>query len=526
MVDRDRVIIVGAGIAGLVAAVELARRGLQVTLLERAAAPGGKMREVMVGPAADRRAIDAGPTVFTMRWVFDEIFARAGTALEDHVALQPVEVLARHAWSADQRLDLFADAARSAEAIGDFSGAAEARRFLAFCKEAAEVYTTLEASFMQTQRPSPVSLVRNVGWRGLGGLLRIKPFETLWSALGHHFHDPRLRQLFGRYATYCGSSPFAAPATLMLVAHVEQRGVWLVEGGMQRLAEALAALSESLGATLRYGAEVQDVKAAGGRVSGVELTSGEVLSADAVVVNADAAAAAAGLLGQDVAAALPAASPSGRSLSAVTWALTAKTEGFPLLRHNVFFSGDYAAEFSDIFDHQRAPRMPTVYVCAQDRGDPGDPHPQGPERLLCLINAPAGGDGPPLDGPLDGPLDAKEIESCAQRAFDRMEHCGLRIERQSAAMAVSTPQDFNRLFPGSGGALYGRASHGWQAAFNRPGARTRLPGLYLAGGSVHPGPGVPMAATSGRLAAESLLQELDLQSTSLPAAMPGGISML
>ncbi|WP_299399021.1 1-hydroxycarotenoid 3,4-desaturase CrtD [Pelagibius sp.] len=528
--QRDRVIIIGAGIAGLVAAVELAGRGLQVTLLERAGAPGGKMREVMVGPAADRRAVDAGPTVFTMRWVFDEIFARAGTSLEDHVTLQPVEVLARHAWSADERLDLFADMARSAEAIGDFSGAAEARRFLAFCKEAAEVYTTLEASFMQTQRPSPVGLLRNVGWRGLGGLLRIKPFETLWSALGQHFHDPRLRQLFGRYATYCGSSPFAAPATLMLVAHVEQRGVWLVAGGMQRLAETLAALSEKLGATIRYGTEVRDVKTAGGSVSGVELTSGEVLSADAVIVNADAAAAAAGLLGRDVAAALPAAHPSGRSLSAITWALAAETEGFPLLRHNVFFSGDYAAEFSDISEHQRVPRMPTVYVCAQDRGDPGDPQPQGPERLLCLINAPAYGDaspaGAPFDGPLDAPLDAKEIESCAQRTFDRIERCGLRIERQSAAMAVSTPQDFNRLFPGSGGALYGRASHGWQAAFNRPGARTRLPGLYLAGGSVHPGPGVPMAATSGRLAAESLLQDLDLQSTSLPAAMPGGISML
>ncbi len=124
----------------------------------------------------------------------------------------------------------------------------------AFREESQRIYRTLEQTFITAPRPSPVSLVRSVAGQGFGGLLSIRPFDTMWSALGRHFRDPRLRQLFGRYATYCGSSPFLAPATLMLVAHVEQEGVWLVEGGMHRLAAALAGLAEARGATIRYGA--------------------------------------------------------------------------------------------------------------------------------------------------------------------------------------------------------------------------------------------------------------------------------
>ncbi len=227
-----RVVIVGAGIGGLACAVDLSRAGHDVLVIDKADAPGGKLREVSIAG----RALDAGPTVFTMRWVFDELFADAGSSLEDHLVLHASQTLARHAWSGDERLDLFADIERSAEAIGDFANAAEARRYRAFCARAASVYRTLETPFLRGSRPSPISLTTRVGWRGLPDLMRISPFATLWSSLGEHFHDPRLRQLFGRYATYCGSSPFAAPATLMLVAHVEQQGVWLVDGGRLRQA--------------------------------------------------------------------------------------------------------------------------------------------------------------------------------------------------------------------------------------------------------------------------------------------------
>jgi 1-hydroxycarotenoid 3,4-desaturase len=511
-VREERVVVIGAGVAGLVVALELAAQGVAVTVVERAAAPGGKMREVEVGGAR----VDGGPTVFTMRWVFEEIFAAAGSALSAELRLQPVEILARHAWSADERLDLFADKTRSADAIATFSGAAEARRYLDFCARARAVYESLEGPFIRSSRPTPLTLVQRFGLAKLGDLWRISPFATLWKALGEHFHDPRLRQLFGRYATYCGSSPFLAPATLMLVAHVEQDGVWLVEGGMHRIAVALAEVAGRLGATFRYATEATEIVAADGRTAGVRLATGEILAADAVVANADVAALASGRLGNPASRAVTAAPQSTRSLSAVTWSLLAQTQGFPLLRHTVFFSDDYAAEFDDIFRRSRLPAAPTVYVCAQDRGDGDSAPPSGPERLLCLVNAPAIGD--------THPFDAMEIEQCAERTFRQLERCGLRVQRQPEATVVTTPTQFERLFPATGGALYGRASHGWRASFSRPGSTSRLPGLYLAGGSVHPGPGVPMAALSGRIAAATVLADLTSRRRSHRVAMSGGTS--
>jgi 1-hydroxycarotenoid 3,4-desaturase len=383
MSTRDRVAIIGAGIAGLTAAIDLARQGLKVAVIERAEAPGGKMRELAAGAAR----VDAGPTVLTMARVFESLFSDAGRSLSAYCTLRPAEILARHAWSERERLDLFADRERSQDAIGAFAGPGAARGYRRFCEDAGRVFRTLDHSFMRRPAPRLESLIAGAGWRGLGDLWQIKPFVTLWAALGAYFDNPRLRQLFGRYATYCGSSPFRAPATLMLVAHVEQEGVWLVEGGMHRLARALARLAEELGATIRYGAEAREILTSGGRVRGVRLADGEIVEADAVVHNGDVAALAHGLLGATVAPAAASVPAAARSLSAVTWAMTAQTSGFPLARHTVFFSDDYAAEFDDILARRRLPANPTVYVCAQDRGD-GIENPTGAERLLCLINAP------------------------------------------------------------------------------------------------------------------------------------------
>ncbi len=524
MSTRNRVIVVGAGIGGLVSALELAARGLEVLVVEQAPQPGGKLRELVVGGAA----MDAGPTVFTMRWVFDELFDAVGESLDDHLHLQPLEVLARHAWSAGRTLDLYADRERSADAIGSFAGRTAQRGYLAFCNRAQAIYDTLESSFLRGSRPTPLSLAARVGWRQLPDLIRISPFDTLWSELGRHFEDSRLRQLFGRYATYCGASPWLAPATLMLVAHVEQAGVWAVDGGMHRVALALATLATARGARLRFNAPVDAILTRDGRASGVRLADGEEIAADAVIFNGDAAALADGCLGASVQKATGYVAPTQRSLSALTWNLLAPTRGFPLARHTVFFSDDYGAEFDDLMRRQRLPSEPTVYVCAQDRGGtPDATPPDGAERLLLIVNAPPTGD--------TRPPTPEELSRCEAQTFQLMARCGLQIEHRSDATQRTSPQDFARLFPATGGALYGRASHGWASSFSRPGSRSRLPGLYLAGGSVHPGPGVPMAALSGRQAAASVIADRHMPvlperpapastSRSSPAATPGGTS--
>ena len=470
-----------------------------MTVVEAAAAPGGKVRQVDVGG----KLVDGGPTVFTMRWVFDEVFAACGASLDDAVTLTRADILARHAWD-DGRLDLFAEEAASADAVGVFAGAAAAAGFRGFMAEARAILQTLEAPFLRAPATSALGLTLRMGIGGLGGLFGIHPFARLWDRLGKHFDDPRLRQLFGRYATYSGSSPFEAPATLMLIAAVEASGVWLVDGGMHRLARGLEALGDRHGAVFRYGSAVATIDA-----RGVTLTSGERLEADAVVVNADPQALAAGMFGSDVRRAVAPLPQHKRSLSAMVWTLDAQTSGFDLDRHNVFFSNDYRREFEEL-KAGKLPSDPSVYVCAQDR--PGCVTTS--ERLQLIVNAPALGDaGTPGEG---------EAAACQTATFERLARCGLRLDTR--ASVLTTPREFATLFPATGGALYGAATHGSQAAFQRPSARTKLPWLYLVGGATHPGAGVPMAALSGIQAASALLADHASTRSSVLAAMPGGTS--
>ena len=495
---EKHVVVVGAGVGGLVTAALLAHRGVKVTLVEASATPGGKMRQLPVGGAL----IDSGPTVFTMRWVFEQIFDEIGSSLSDSLTLEPLDILARHAWRKDaERLDLFSDTARSADAISQFSSPAEAQRFLAFCKKAKEIYQHLEGPYIRSSRPTLASMGKDLGAGGLAALASLGPFSSLWTSLGQYFKDPRLQQLFGRYATYCGASPWAAPATLMLVAHVELDGVWSVVGGMHALAKSLAEHAQKRGAELRFSTRCQRVLVRDGRACGVELENGEQLAADAVVFNGDANALAQGLLGSAASKATTLTPLAKRSLSALTWSIFGRATGFPLVRHNVFFDDDYASEFTDVFKRRTLPNRGTVYVCAQDRTDSALDA-GADERLFCLVNAPA------TDGDTSRPLNPSEIQTCQEQSLKLLGQCGLILDLASAQTVQTTPDDFSRLFPGSGGALYGQASHGWMTPFQRPGSLSRLPGLYLAGGSVHPGPGVPMAALSGQLAAATVMAHL------------------
>jgi 1-hydroxycarotenoid 3,4-desaturase len=441
--------------------------------------------------------------VFTLRPVFEAIFAMAGARLEEHLTLEPLDCLARHAWEDGATLDLFADTEKSAAAIADFAGAPAAAGFRAFAARGAKIFETLDFSFMQTHQPRLAGLIRNAGPAHLGGLLNLSPFSTMWDELGRYFPNPRLRQLFARYATYCGSSPFSAPATLMLIAHAERLGVWRIAGGMFRLAEILVRLAEARGAIFRFGAKVTDIVTRNNRVCGVR-AGGELLAADAVIANADLAAINAGYLGPAARDAVAGMMKNAtRSLSALTWAISGTADGFALAHHNVFFSNDYKAEFAEIAA-RKLPGDPTIYICAPKPGE-----------FFCLVNAPPVGDS-------GNPTEAEE-DACFNIVLKKLQRCGLTLTPR--AMKKTGPQAFEAMFQATGGALYGRALAGWRDSFARPGAKTKLPGFYLAGGAIHPGPGLPMAAISGRLAATRLLEDFRSTRTSFQVDMPGGTSM-
>ena len=510
---KARVVVIGAGIGGLTSAALLAARGADVTVCEKEAWVGGKARRV----AVDGAEIDGGPTVFTYREVFDEVFAACGTRLEDHVTVTRAEVIARHAWDNSGHLDLYADRDRSIDAVGAFAGGEAARGYRSFTDEAARIFKVLEDPFLRGDKAStPLPMMWRIGpWR-IGDALAMRPFDGMWNALGGHFKDPRLQQLFGRYATYCGSSPFAAPATLMLIAHVEARGVWLIEGGIHALAKAIAGLAETQGAKVLTNAPVAEILTSNGRTSGVRLASGEVIAADIVICNGDPGALATGRFGPEAARAVPAIPPAKRSLSALVWYAHTRTQGFDLSHHNVFFSPDYAREFREIAAGQ-PPSDPTVYVCAMDRGagELAAPASGARERIQIIVNAPANGDVHDYT--------PEERARCTNAMMATLKRCGLQLE-EPLPHQLMTPQDWEALFPATGGALYGRASHGWAASFQRQGPKTRLPGLYCTGGATHPAAGVPMAALSGQLAARVIAKDLASMRTSRPAVTAGGMS--
>jgi 1-hydroxycarotenoid 3,4-desaturase len=506
--QEPSILVVGAGVGGLACAIQLAAAGCRVRVLERAATSGGKARTASLNGLE----IDSGPTVLTMRWVFDELFSIAGTSFAAEVDLEVASILARHYWGDGTRLDLHADRQASVDAIAAVFGSAEGRAYEAFCEDARRMYEVSEAPFLRGQRPT-LAMMARFGVAGLAAFARLDGHRTMWQSLERRFTSPKLRQLFGRYATYCGSSPFEAPATLNIVAHVEAEGVYRARGGMRAVIGALERVARRVGVDFEFERDIDRIIVERGKTRGVGAGDARY-DADAVVFNGDVSALGDGRLGAEAAKGGAITPATSRSLSAVTWALVARPLGLPLLRHNVFFSDHYREEFDALLARRAMPLEPTVYVCAQDRGD-GEAD-GADERLLVIVNAPANGDEPSRWG-------EAERQQCTTVMMRTIERQGLRFEL--GAMEQTTPKDLHRLFPGTGGALYGPRSSGPLSALSRSGASTSVPGLYAAGGSVHPGPGVPMAMLSGRLAAAKILTDFGLTTVSSLPVTSGTTSM-
>lgn len=500
-------VVIGAGMGGLASAIRLAATGCRVTLIEAAEAPGGKARSraTPAGPVA------MGPTVLTLRGEVDALFDLCGSRTEDEVALVALPRLARHWWPGSGPLDLYPDREANIEAIRGFAGPVEADGFARFDARSRALYQAFEQPVMRAPRPDPGGILwaalRNPGlWTAL------LPGMSLDRWLGGFFRDPRLRQLFGRYATYVGGRPARTPAVLGLIWQAEAQGVWAVRDGIHALAEALARAAARIGVQFRYGTQARRIVRQSGRISAVEIEGGARLACDIVVFNGDPRALAEGHLGEAARAALPRLALPPPSLSAWVWSFAAEASGpvaDALLHHNLFFTADPALEFGPI-GRGDMPISPTLYVCAQDR-EPGVA--SALERFQIILNAPAG-----------TPFQKDEDTACQTRTFQHLRSLGLGFLPQPDRAALTRPSDLAARFPGSRGAIYGQSPEGMLAAFRRPLARTRLPGLYLAGGGVHPGAGVPMALISGRQASAQALTDLTSGLLSRPAAMPGGMS--
>lgn len=492
MPHTKHVAVIGAGVGGLASALHLLAAGVRVTVIEAASGPGGKMRTL----PSEAGPVDAGPTVLTMRWVFDDLFAALGESLDDHVTLVQAETLARHFWSDGTTLDLCADKTQSEANVRSAFGTLATTELTAFSTRAERLFNAFDAPMMQTGKPSSMTLA-SVVMRNPKLLMAMAPHKTLAGLLRSSFSEPKLRQLFGRYATYVGGSPYASPALLSLIWHAESTGVWAVEGGMHRLAAAMTDLIKAKGGELRFDCPVQRIDK---MHTGLTVTTPhDVLNADAFVFNGDPRALTKGLLGNSVSTVVPVARVEPRSLSANVMAFAAIPRGHELSHHNVFFSDNPHGEFDPLAKGQD-PIDPTLYICAQDRG--GGHIPTGTERFEIIMNAP-----PCTD---DAIRSEQKAKTCQTQILARLDQMGLTFSPMPDATTLTQPADFHALFPASLGSLYGRSPHGMTAALKRPTARTAIKGLYLAGGGAHPGAGVPMAILSAMHAVEAIKTDLGL----------------
>lgn len=486
------VAIIGAGIGGLSAAIRLAAAGRRVAVYEQNAHVGGKMGQI----EQDGFRWDTGPSVITMRWVFEELFAAAGRRLEDYLTLLPVDPLTRYFFPDGVTLDATRDLPRMAAQIERLDPH-DVEGYLDFLAYAARLHRITGPVFIYSAPPTPRSFLGVP----LRDMLAVRPWQTMDAAIRRRVHSPHLRQLLGRFATYVGASPYRAPATLSVIAHVElTSGVWYPHGGVYAIAAALQRLACELGVAIHCSTPVTRIETAGGAVTGLRLGDGRTVAARTVLANVDVTTVYTHLLA-------PAAAPrtqrrlqaTDTSCSGFALLLGVEGEHPQLAHHNILFSRDYRAEFTDIFDRGQPPRAPTVYVAITSKSDPGHA-PPGCENWFVLVNAPAL--GPHFDW-------AAQAPAYRERVLQTLAGFGLDVRNRLRSEVMLTPLDLQRLTGAWRGALYGISSNRAINAFRRP--HNRCPdvrGLYFAGGTTHPGGGVPMVALSGKVAAEMILGNL------------------
>jgi phytoene desaturase len=483
-----KIVVIGAGMGGMATAVRLAAKGHTVEVFEKNVRVGGKLNLL----EKDGYRWDTGPSLITMPFVYRDLFNSAGRNFDDYVKLVPVEPVCRYFYPDQTIFDASDSVAAMTSAIEQLNPL-DVRAYFRFMAYSRKLYDLTAAVFLFKGFNRWRDLL-NLRWRNM---FQIDPFRTVHQAVAANFRDPHLVQLFDRYATYNGSSPYLAPATLNIIPYVELgMGGWYVEGGLYALAGAYHKLAEELGVKFRQ-AEVSQILIEHKQAGGVRLSDGAEVRADVVVANTDATYTYQKLL------------PStehrykwGRGLTE----LEPSCSGFVLFlginqqypqlaHHNILFSKDYKREFEDIFKRKIPAEDATVYICWTGKTDPTHA-PTGHSNLFVLVNAPY----------LSAAFDWSKPENVRwyrDLIIKTIEDFGL--ENLSGAIQseeIMTPLDLAKKYNAEKGAIYGLSSNNRFSAFLRPRNRTKYRNLYLVGGSTHPGGGVPLVTLSAKIVAD------------------------
>ena len=477
------VAVIGAGVGGLTCAALLARAGRRVTVFERNDRAGGKLNWLEEGGYT----WDMGPSLLTMPYVFEGLWEKLGRRLEDDLQLVPLPITCRYRWTDGTQID--EDAA--------FWRRSDVARFLAYARG---LYDLSADAFLHHPLEEWWRQVNLRNLPNLRHLPKIASFASMDQTVRRFFgNDPHLVQLFDRFATYNGSSPYKTPAAFNIIPYVEARfGGWYVKSGLYEIARTLERICREEGVEFRYGHEASARREPGRWLVTTRTLEGRGTTepADLVVCNQDVLS----FLGEEPAMRWRVAG-GDLSISGFILYLGVGRQYPELSHHNIFFSDDYPGEFRRLFDDRQPADEPTIYVAVHSKADPTRA-PTGCENWFVLVNAPALTPDARVDWTALAPAYGDRV---IERLETRFGCAGLR-----AAIQVRrhfTPADFQTRYLAHAGSLYGFASHGVRAAFQRPRLqRPGVPDFYFVGGSTHPGGGLPLVCLSGQMVADKILR--------------------
>lgn len=484
--NSGSVIIIGSGIAGLAAAIRLSVIGYSVTVFEKNGRSGGKL-----GQIEDKGyRFDTGPSLFTEPEYIEELFQLAGEPMEPYLQYQQLPSTCKYFFANGKIVRTWANRQQLLQEL-ETQIAEPAERIEAYLNQSARLYDEVASIFLN----NPITRFKT--WKQPGvlkALTSVKPsllFQTLNQYHESVFKTGEAIQLFNRFATYNGSSPYKTPALFTVIPHVElNKGVYYPSGGMISIAEALTRLALKKGVNFEFNAPVQRIIQNGEDIIGVVVNNCNVF-ADVVVCNTDIGYAYSHLLQRprDV----EKIQKRELSSSAIVFLWGIKKQFPQLDLHNILFSGDYIHEFQHLFDFKKTFKDPTVYINITSKMEAGLA-PEGRENWFVMINAPS-----------TTRLNWKEeIPFIRQQLLKKLRGTlKVDIEPLIEVEHILDPVSLQSQNYSVGGAIYGAASHSRITAFRRPANTSRnIPGLYFCGGTVHPGGGIPLCLKSAQIVQE------------------------
>lgn len=481
-----KAIVIGAGIGGLATALRLRAQGYSVDVYEANSYPGGKLSSF----TQDGYRFDAGPSLFTMPQLVTELFELFGENSEEYFSFVRKATICNYFWEDGTRFSVPAEREAFVRRATNRFGVS-AKKLRAYLDSAARKYELTAPLFLEKslhRADTYLSLDTLKALLHLGGMDIGRSLDATNRA---YFDDPKLVQLFNRYATYNGSSPYRTPGIMSMIPHLEMHhGTFFPRGGMVRITESLFGLAKRQGIRFCFNSPVQKILVEKNAAVGIE-TNGKEIRADLVVSNMDVFSSYRKLLADQPAPERTLAQERSSSALIFYWGIRGQ---FPELDlHNIFFTEDYPAEFAHLFDRKTLYDDPTVYVHISSKEEPSDA-PPGCENWFVMINAP-GNYGQDWD---------TMIASSREHILDKLSrNLGTDIRSRIATEAILDPRSIESRTSSYRGALYGAASNDRFAAFLRhPNFTRKIKDLYFCGGSVHPGGGIPLCLLSGKIVGE------------------------